>query len=89
MVVGENGVSGVAVLLAAERVSKWEHGSVTIQNQSMAARIVMLMEQKHEKRDLVAQVLVQVCVESSVVILHVVSIIKLSQNIRFFHSFDQ
>ena len=50
---------------------------------------MMLMEQKHKKGDLVAQVLAQVCVESSVVVLHVVSIIKLSQNIRFFHSFDQ
>ena len=54
MVVGEDGVPGVAVLLAAERVSKWEHDSVTIQNQSMAARIVMLMEQKEGKRSIVA-----------------------------------
>ena len=60
MAVGEDGAHGVAVLLAVERVNKWEQGNVIILKQPMEADIVGLMGQKGGKQKIVPQDLVQV-----------------------------
>ena len=78
MAVGVDGAHGVAVLLAVERVSKWEKGNVIILKQRMEADIVGLMGQKEGKQKIVPQILVQVCTESKVVVSRAVFIITLS-----------
>ena len=78
MAVGEDGAHGVAVLLAVERVNKWEQGNVIILKQPMEADIVGLMGQKESKQKIVPQDLVQVYTESNAVVYRAVFIMKLS-----------
>ena len=78
MAVGEDGAHGVAVLLAVERVNKWEQGNVIILKQPMEADIVGLMDQKESKQKIVPQDLVQVYTESNAVVSRAVFIMKLS-----------